>query len=77
MYEKVADVRGIARCLKRGLTNIVYGCNVLYPPVNPFVYDPSVATTYWRTNTLNYAHNEMTPIMGVVESISPPMCGSH
>ena len=30
----------------------MYGSNVLYPPVNPRVYDPSVATTHWRTNTL-------------------------
>ena len=41
--------------MKRGSTNIVYGSNVLYPLMNPCVYDPSVATTDWRT-TLNYAH---------------------
>ena len=52
MHEKVPDFRGIARYLKRDPTNIVYGSNVWYPPVNLCVYDPSVATTHWKTNTL-------------------------
>ena len=56
--------------------NIVYGSNVRYPPVNLCVYNPSVAITHWRTNTLNYVH-EMTRFMGAVECISPPMCDSH
>ena len=49
MQEKVPDVRGIARYLKRDSTNIVYVSNVWYPSVNRCVHHPSVATTHWRT----------------------------
>ena len=45
-HEKVPDVRDIARYLKRGPTNIVYGFNVWYPPVNLCVYNPSETTTH-------------------------------
>ena len=44
MEEKVPDVRGIARYLKRDPTNIASGSNVWYPQVNLCVYNPSVAT---------------------------------
>ena len=34
--------------------------NVWYPPLNLCVYNPSLATTHWRTNTPNYAHKNMS-----------------
>ena len=39
-----------------GSHKMVYSSNVWNPPMNPCVYNPSVATTRWRTNTLNYAN---------------------
>ena len=47
---------GITRYLKRDPTNIVYRSNVLYTPGNLCVHNPSVATTHWRADTLNYAY---------------------
>ena len=58
MHEKVTNVGGIARYLKRDPTNIVYGSNAWYSSVNLCVYNPSVATTHWKTNALNYAHKK-------------------